>query len=161
MRIVVRLAGESLPWRYKDGDRLGSWIDSRPWTGRPVAEVIRVADRSAADHVLVAVQDAVTAADRGTTGVESVVLDPWEVAAGGFKAAAAAYLGVSPSKPLQDVAKAISRGPADRPTMWLVPPLPLERPQLLHETEQFLDLLAKLVPAARLGVVFTDSPTSP
>lgn len=161
MRLVVRLAGEPLPWRYKDSDRLGNWIDSRPWTGRPTVEVIRVADPTNVEHVLAAVQDAVTAADHGSTGVESVILDPSETASGGFRAAAAAYLNISPIKPLPDLARLITRGPSDRPTMWLVPLLTSERPQVVHETESFLDLLTKTAPGARLGVVFTDTPKAP
>lgn len=161
MRLVVRLAGEPLPWRYKDSDRLGDWIDARPWAGPPSSRVIRVADRDAAAPVLAAIHDAVAAADGGRTGVGAVEPDPAVAAASGFAAAAAEYLGANPRRPDAELAKIVGRGADGRPTVWLVPPLPVERPQLVHETAGFLDLLAKLVPSARLAVVFTDTPASP
>lgn len=161
MRLVVKLAGEPLAWRYKDADRLGNWIDDRPWTGPPVAEVIRLIAPAAADHTLAAVRDAVTAADRGATRVETFELDPAAAAAEGFAGAAAGFFGAASTRPLPELARALARNLIDRPVVWLVPPLPIDRPQILVETEGFLDLLAKLAPGARTVVVFTDTPRSP
>lgn len=161
MRIVVRLAGATLSWRFKDSDRLGSWIDSRPWLGRSTVSVIRVADQEAADCLFAAVSDAVTAADRGATGVSCSLLDSSEAAAGGFKAAVAIYFGLSPTRTDLDLAAIIGREAASRPTIWLVPQLRCERSRIIDETDQFLDLVSKIVPTSRLNVIYTDTPHFP
>ncbi len=158
MRVVVRLAGESIPWRYRDSDRLGHWLDDTPWAGPPAVKVLRVADTSAAPAVLSALRDAVAAADRGRTGVCCDELDPAAVAGEGFRAASGAHLGVPAGRPALEYAAAAGRACAARPAVWLVPPLPADRPQAVGEATQFADLLAKAYPSARLVVLFADTP---
>ncbi len=155
----MRLAGTALPWRYKDSDRLGDWIDSRPWTGSPTVRVLRVADRTSPEHLFDAIRDAVTAADRNATGVEVTTLEATDVDTDGFGAAVAKHLDISATRQTLELAMAFGRASKmERPTLWLIPPLTGTRPQVIDETEQFVELVKKLEPSARFTVLFTDTP---
>ncbi|TVQ00250.1 MAG: hypothetical protein EA381_07780 [Planctomycetaceae bacterium] len=161
MRVFVRIANVRLPWQFKDSDRLGDWIDSRPWISRSPVTVVRVADPNFIDPFVVAIEDAVLAADRRATDARTVILDPAEVATGGFEAAAARHFEIPTERPPLDLATLIGRETAARPIIWLIPPLPTDRPALIDETERFVDLVTKVVPTARLCVLFVDTPQSP
>ena len=161
MRVFVSLENVRLPWQFKDSDRLGDWIDSRPWISRSPVTVVRVADSNFINPVVVAIEDAVLAADRRETDARTVLLDPAEVAAGGFQAAAASHFQIPNDRPELELATLIGGETATRPIIWMIPPLPTDRAALIAETERFVDLVTKQVPTAKLCVLFIDTPQSP
>lgn len=163
MRFVVRLGGVSLPWRFRDSDRLGEWLDHRPWTQwgqRPSVEAIRLACPTDAPLLMSAIQMAVAAADRGFANARAEMLDADAIAAGGLRTGWAHHFNIPDASSDGVLAEALRRETASRPTLWLVPPLPTVPERLLPATEQWLHLLGKLKPGIRAGVLFFDTPVA-
>jgi hypothetical protein len=159
MRLMVPLYGESIAWRFRDSERLGAWIDSQPWLssgGLPAVRIVRVSDEVAVDVTVDAIQNAVLLSDSGRTGIEPAVLDSDEVASG-FRKGVAVYHRMSLDRSNIELAHSL----ADRNAVYIVPPLFPQRPDLVDEAEQLLDLVGKLHPAARLCVIFMDLAGAP
>jgi hypothetical protein len=156
MRIVIRLGGHTLPWRFREGDRLGDWVASRPWHDRSEVRIVRLAGAGAVAPVFDAVQQAVVGADQGATEIQSLRLNPQQVAEGGFECSLARRLGVSVGADRYAMLQAVGRCLADRPCLCLVPPLPVDRPQAAQDAEAGVDLLSKVVPGARACVLLAD-----
>jgi hypothetical protein len=159
MRVFVSLENVRLPWQFKDSDRLGDWIDSRPWISQSPVTVVRVADSNFIDPVVVAIEDAVLAADRRATDARTVLLDPAEVAAGGFQAAAASHFQIPNDRPQLDLATLIGGETAARPIIWMIPPLPTDRAAVIAETDILGDRLIRKPRRRRAdSAPFTDVP---
>ena len=161
MRIAIRLGGHTAPWRFRDGDRLGDWIASRPWHTRSEVRVVRLARPSGVGAVFDAIQQAVVGADQGTTEVQCMHLNPQQVKDAGFEISLARRLGVSIEADRYAMIQAVARRLTDRPRLCLVPPLEEHRPSIAQDAEGCVDLLAKVVAGARACVLFADTRDRP
>jgi hypothetical protein len=161
MRITIRLGGHTAPWRFRDGDRLGDWIASRPWHTRSEVRVVRLARSSGVGAVFDAIQQAVVGADQGTTEVQCMRLSPQQVNDTGFETSLARRLGVSIEADRYAMIQAVARRLADRPRLCLVPPLNEEQPKIAQDAEACVDLMAKVVAGARACVLIADTRDRP
>ncbi len=161
MRIPIRLGGHSMPWRFRDGDRLGDWIASRPWHSRTEVRLVRLAQEGVVGLVFDAIQQAVVGADLGTSEVQCIRLNPQLVVERGFEIALARRLGVTMDGDRYTRIQAVARRLADRPRLCLVPPLADERPKAAQDAEECVDLLGKVEPGARACVLLADTRARP
>jgi hypothetical protein len=161
MRVLVRVAGRSAYWVFRDSEHLGDWIAARPWLAGPRVRVVRLASPESAEPVLGAVQAAAAAADLGTSEVACRRVEAATVAAEGFEAAVLRALGIVADRDRYDALEQASLRLGERPRLFLLPPLPSDRPQTADEAVACADLVSQLAPGARLAVLLTDTRQSP
>src|SRR5438270_6539083 len=157
MRILVRVAGRSAYWAFRDGERLGDWVAARPWLAGPRVRVVRLATPESAEPIFVAIQGATAAADLGASEVACRRLDPARVAADGFESAILYGLGVGAGSDRYEALEQAAQRLSERPRLFLVAPLPTGRPQTADEATACADLVSQLAPGARLAVLLLDT----
>lgn len=161
MRIRVHLAGKSLAWRFHGLDSLAEYIASNPWHEKPAVEIVRVGDDATAAAVVEALEEECLLAAREAGGVRTHVLSPDVAGRQGPVRALMATLDVRGDIADLEAAKSVGTEAAVAARVFVVPPLPSDRPQLRSELEQFADLVTKIEPLARFTVVCLDTPSSP
>ena len=161
MRIRAEIAGTSLAWRFRGQESLGAWLETAPWLDKPSIEIVRVGDAAAAEAVIVAIEEecVLIGYHRGTVATEIVA--PEVVAEHGPAPAIAKALGLDAEGSLLEIANTVGNEAAVTPRLFIIPPLPTNRPQVRSELERFIDLVTKVEPLAHCIAVILETPQLP
>jgi hypothetical protein len=157
VNLMVSVAGHTAEWRFRDSHRLDNWLATRPWLGRNEARVVRITGASRAPEFLACLRRTMRGHDDGASGVAFLEVRA-DALADGLLPALADVLEVPPAGNRFDLQHRLAERLTEGPTVFLVPPAPQHRPQLLEEAGDWLDRLGKAPPAGHVLLLLADTP---